>query len=93
MQFSEGSIRKAGDRVRVTVQLVSVKDGAVIWADQFDENSTNLFAIQDAATEKVVTALAVNLTQDERASLTKRYTENVEALSGLRQRALPLELD
>jgi DNA-binding winged helix-turn-helix (wHTH) protein/TolB-like protein len=75
----EGSIRKLGNRLRVTLQLVSVKDGALIWADQFDDNFTNLFAIEDAAAEKLVRALAVNLTQDERTLLTKRYTESVEA--------------
>src|SRR4030095_1773596 len=75
----EGTIQKASDKIRVTVRLVRVADGALLWADQFDEKFTNLFAVQDSISERVAGALAVRLTGDEREVLTKHYTANTEA--------------
>ncbi len=75
----EGRIQRAGDRVRVTVQLISVKDGRQLWAEKFDEKFTDIFALQDAISEKVAAALALELTGSEQDRLTKRYTENTEA--------------
>lgn len=74
-----GTIQKASDKIRVTVRLVRVADGALLWADQFDEKFTNLFAVQDSISERVAGALAVRLTGDEREVLTKHYTANTEA--------------
>ena len=75
----DGSIQKSGDKLRVTVRLVSVADGATLWASQFDQNFTDIFAMQDAISERVAGALALELTGEERKLLTKRYTENTEA--------------
>jgi len=75
----EGSVQKLGERVRVTVQLVSVEAGGPIWAEKFDERLTDLFAVEDSISERVAGALALKLSAGERAQLTKRYTENAEA--------------
>jgi DNA-binding winged helix-turn-helix (wHTH) protein/Flp pilus assembly protein TadD len=75
----DGKIQQAGDRVRVTVQLIRVKDGQQLWADKFDEKFTDIFALQDAISERVAAALALELTGSEQDRLTKRYTENTEA--------------
>jgi TolB-like protein/Flp pilus assembly protein TadD len=75
----EGKIQKSGDRIRVTVQLVRVRDGSTLWADTFDERFTNIFALQDSISEKVASALTLTLTGEEQRQLTKHHTENTEA--------------
>lgn len=75
----EGSIRKAGDTVRVTVQLVSVQSGAQLWASKFDEKASDVFTVEDRVSARVSEALTLNLTGDEKKRLAKRYTENTEA--------------
>lgn len=75
----DGKIQRAADRVRVTVQLLRVQDGQQLWADRFDEKFTDIFALQDAISERVVAALALKLTGFEQDRFTKRYTENTEA--------------
>jgi DNA-binding winged helix-turn-helix (wHTH) protein/TolB-like protein/Flp pilus assembly protein TadD len=75
----DGYIQRRGDRIRVTARLISVGDGRQLWAGQFDEKMTDIFAVQDAISERVATALALPLTGEERARLTRRHTENVEA--------------
>ena len=75
----EGSIQKLNDRIRVTVQLVSVGDRRPLWAETFDEKFTDIFAVQDSISERVAGALALQLTGADKQRLTKRYTENVEA--------------
>jgi TolB-like protein/DNA-binding winged helix-turn-helix (wHTH) protein/Flp pilus assembly protein TadD len=75
----EGSIRRSGERIRVTVQLVNVRDGAPLWAEKFDEKFTDILSVQDAVAEHVSQALLLRLTGDEQRLLTKRYTNNVEA--------------
>src|SRR6185436_19844735 len=72
----EGNIRKAGDRLRVNVQLVSVASGAPIWARTFDERFTEIFAVEDAISERVAEALTSHMTGEERSRLTHRATEN-----------------
>ena len=59
----EGQVQMAGDRIRVTVQLVRVRDRRPLWAETFDESFTNIFAIEDAISERVAQALAVKLAQ------------------------------
>ena len=73
----EGSVQRVGDRIRVTVQLVRVGDGAPLWAEKFDEQFTNIFAVQDRISEQVARALTPG--GAGRELLTKRYTENSEA--------------
>ncbi|HEV2860040.1 MAG TPA: tetratricopeptide repeat protein [Pyrinomonadaceae bacterium] len=72
----DGRVQQAGDRVRVTVQFVSIPDGALIWAGTFDEKFTDIFAVQDSISEQVARALTLKLSGAERQSLTKHYTEN-----------------
>jgi adenylate cyclase len=75
----EGSIRKAGNRVRITAQLIDAGSGGHLWAERFDRDLTDIFATQDEVVEKIVGALAVTLTQGEERRLRRRGTSNVEA--------------
>ena len=75
----EGSVQKAGEQVRVTVQLVSARDGTPLWGQTFDEQFTNIFAVQDQISEQVARALTLSLSSAEKELLTKRYTVNSEA--------------
>ncbi len=61
----EGSVRKAGNRVRVTAQLVDCADGRHLWADRYDGDLDDVFALQDRITQEIVTALEVTLTEGE----------------------------
>jgi len=75
----EGSVQRLNDRIRVTVQLISVEDGNPLWAEKFDEKFENIFALQDAISEKIAERLAVKLTGKDTQRLTKRSTQNTEA--------------
>jgi adenylate cyclase len=75
----EGSVRKAGARVRVSGQLVSVSDGTHIWAERFDRDLTDIFAIQDEITHAIVEQLKVKLLPQEKMSIGQAPTDNVEA--------------
>src|SRR5438552_4858353 len=75
----EGSVRKAGSRVRVTDQLISAKDGGHVWAERFDRDLTDIFAIQDEITEALVEQLKVKLPLQEKKSIERTPTDNVEA--------------
>jgi adenylate cyclase len=74
----EGSIRKAGSRVRITAQLVDAESGGHLWADRFDRELTDIFATQDEVVQKIVGTLAVKLTQRE-VKLLRRGTRNIDA--------------
>src|SRR4051794_15867921 len=75
----EGSVRKAGTRVRVTGQLVSCQDDTHLWADRFDRDLTDIFAIQDEITVAIVAQLRVKLLSPEQRSIKQTPTANVEA--------------
>jgi DNA-binding winged helix-turn-helix (wHTH) protein/TolB-like protein len=75
----EGSIQRSGERIRLAVQLVSVRDGAPIWSYRCDELCKDLFSVQDSISERVAEALTLHLTGEERKQLTKHYTEDPEA--------------
>jgi DNA-binding winged helix-turn-helix (wHTH) protein/TolB-like protein/Tfp pilus assembly protein PilF len=75
----EGSIRRDGESVRVTVQLVRVEDGSPLWAEKFDDRFTSIFKIEDSMSGRVAESLVPKLTGEERAALAKRYTDNTEA--------------
>lgn len=75
----DGTIQKAGDRIRVTVQLISVQDRTPLWAQSFDEQITDIFVVQDTISSQVAQALMVRLNGDEQKQLRKHETENVEA--------------
>jgi DNA-binding winged helix-turn-helix (wHTH) protein/TolB-like protein/Tfp pilus assembly protein PilF len=75
----DGNIQRVGDHLRLTAQLLNVRDGAPLWSGKFDERFNNVFAAQDVISERVAEALALRLTGEQRESLRKRYTENIEA--------------
>ena len=75
----EGSVRKAGARVRVTGQLINSKDGSHLWADRFDRDLIDIFAIQDEITHAIVEQLKVKLHPQERKSIGQARTDNIEA--------------
>ena len=74
-----GKIQQSGNRIRVTVQLVRVRAGQALWAQTFDENYTGIFAVEDAISERVVQAMAVNLAGGEKLRIERHYTENIDA--------------
>jgi adenylate cyclase len=75
----EGSVRKAGAQVRVTAQLISSESGAHVWADRYDRELTDIFAIQDEITHAIVEQLRVKLLPQEKKSIGQTPTDNVEA--------------
>lgn len=75
----DGSIQKAGERVRVTVRLINVRNGMTLWSAQFDENFTDIFKVQDSIAERVTNALTLELSRQEKEQLAKHYTDNPEA--------------
>jgi eukaryotic-like serine/threonine-protein kinase len=75
----DGRVRRAGDHIRVTVQLLSVRDGTAVWAGQFDENFTDVLSLEDAISANVAEAIVPHLSGDERLRLAKRGTDNPQA--------------
>ncbi len=75
----EGSVRKAGSRVRVTGQLINGETGGHVWADRYDRELTDIFAIQDEITHAIVEQLKVKLLPQERQSIAQAPTDNIEA--------------
>ncbi len=75
----EGSVRKAGNRVRITAQLVKVADGYHLWSEKYDREMEDIFDIQDDIAQQIVTVLKIKLIGEPNAPLVKRYTENLEA--------------
>ncbi|HEX6072202.1 MAG TPA: TIR domain-containing protein [Sphingomicrobium sp.] len=75
----EGSVRKAGARVRITAQLIDGKTGGHVWADRYDRDLTDIFAIQDEISKAIVDALKVKLLPQEQKAIQTRGTSNVEA--------------
>jgi adenylate cyclase len=75
----EGSVRKAGDRVRITAQLIDSATGGHVWADRYDRDLTDIFAIQDEISKAIVAALRLKLLPAEKKAIESRGTESVEA--------------
>ena len=75
----EGSVRKSGNRLRITAQLVNVSDGYHLWSERFDRDLADVFAIQDEISLAIVDKLKVKLLGDEKEKILKRYTQNLEA--------------
>ena len=73
----EGSVRRAGSRIRVTAQLVSAANGYHLWSERYDRDMTDVFAIQDEISQAIAERLRVQLAGDR--PLVRRYTENLEA--------------
>jgi serine/threonine protein kinase/tetratricopeptide (TPR) repeat protein len=85
----EGSVRKAGNRVRITAQLIDATSGQHVWAKTYDRELTDVFAVQDEISESIAASLVSDLQRAEHAHAQRRPPENLEAW-GLYQRALPL---
>ncbi|MCX8280628.1 tetratricopeptide repeat protein [Phyllobacterium sp. 0TCS1.6C] len=75
----EGSVRKVGERVRVTGQLIDATYGGHVWAERYDRELTDIFAIQDEITQSIVNQLKIKLLPDERRAIVAAPTGNVEA--------------
>jgi len=77
----EGSIRKVGNRLRITAQLINVEDGFHLWSERYDREMADIFAIQDEITSAIVESLKVTLRVGEKTALRKRLTDDPEAYS------------
>jgi adenylate cyclase len=75
----EGSVRKSNGRVRITAQLVDATTEGHLWAERYDRDLKDIFALQDEVTQKIVSTLAIKLTEDERKRLVRKYTDNMQA--------------
>ena len=75
----DGRVRRAGDHIRVTIQLLSVRDGTAVWAGQFDEKFTDVLSLEDAISSNVAEAIVPHLSGDERLRLAKRGTDDPQA--------------
>jgi TolB-like protein len=75
----EGSVQRAGDRLRVSVNLLRTSDGASLWNDSLDVKLDDLFAVQDTVSKQVASRLSLRLDPTQQAGLTKRYTSNATA--------------
>ena len=75
----EGSVRKAGNRIRINAQLIDGATGKHLWADRFDRDLTDIFEIQDEISKAIVDALKVKLLPAEKKAIENRGTSNVEA--------------
>ncbi len=75
----DGSVRKAGDQLRITAELVDAGNGKQLWADRYDRKLADVFALQDEVTQKIVQALSLRLTAAEKGQLGHSGTNNLEA--------------
>ena len=75
----EGSVRKSGSRVRITAQLIDASTGGHVWAERFDRELTDVFAVQDDVTAKIIAALAPSLSAAARQRVMAEQTNNIEA--------------
>ena len=75
----EGSIRRAGQRVRITAQLIDATSGSHLWAERYDRDLTDIFAVQDEVTTQIVGALKVTLSPAEKARLVEKELSNIAA--------------
>jgi adenylate cyclase len=75
----EGSVRKAGNQVRITAQLIDGRTGGHVWADRYDRDLTDIFTIQDEISQAIVRALKLRLLPEEKKAIEKRGTSNPEA--------------
>jgi TolB-like protein/Tfp pilus assembly protein PilF len=75
----EGSVRLAGDRVRINAQLIDATTGGHLWAERYDRDLGDIFALQDEIAGKIVKALEVKLAAGEQEQVARRYTDNLKA--------------
>jgi adenylate cyclase len=75
----EGSVRKGGDKIRITAQLIDALTGRHLWAKRYDRNLSDIFAVQDELTKEIITAMQVKLTEGEEVKAAAKGTNNLEA--------------
>jgi adenylate cyclase len=75
----EGSVQKANNLVRINAQLIDATTGHHLWAERYDGNTNNIFALQNKITQKIATSLAVKLTDEEQDRLAEKGTSNIDA--------------
>lgn len=81
----EGSIRKSGDKIRISAQLIDALTGDHLWAERYDRNLKDLFAVQDEITKNIITAMQVKLTMGEQVRTAAKGTNSLEAYLKLLQ--------
>jgi len=81
----EGSVRRAGEQVRINAQLIDATTGGHLWAERYDGKMDNVFALQDKITRKIVSALAVQLTAGDEKQVTRKETDSAEAYDAFLQ--------
>jgi TolB-like protein/DNA-binding winged helix-turn-helix (wHTH) protein/cytochrome c-type biogenesis protein CcmH/NrfG len=74
-----GEVNKIGQAIRINVHLNDMDKGTILWAERYDREFTDLFAIQDEVTQKIINSLSLTLTNEEKHRIAKRYTNNMEA--------------
>ena len=75
----EGSVRKAGNKVRISARLIDAKNSFNLWADRFDGTLENVFAFQDEVTSRIIESLQITLTEKDRGRLAHKYSNSIEA--------------
>ncbi|HEX3186478.1 MAG TPA: protein kinase [Pyrinomonadaceae bacterium] len=75
----EGSVRTAGNRIRINAQLINVRDGYHLWAERFDRQVEDIFDLQNEVSQKIVDALKISISDSERQLLTQKPTDNLRA--------------
>ncbi len=75
----EGSVRKVGERVRVTSQLSDAEDGMQVWAERYDRDLTDIFLVQDELTFEIIRALRIRLSSEKQQQLARRSDVSIEA--------------
>ena len=87
----EGTVRKAGDRLRISAQLVSAEDGCHLWSEGYDRRTADVFAVQDEIARSVVDRLKVTLAEFPRQPLIRQHTQNPASVSVLSEGAILLD--
>jgi adenylate cyclase len=75
----EGSVRRAGNKIRINAQLIDAISGGYLWAERYDRDSKDILKLQDEVLDRIVYALSIRLTQPEKEQIARKYTENLEA--------------
>ena len=76
----EGSVQKAGDRVRITAQLIDTTTGYHLWSENYDRDLSDIFALQDEITLKLMDTMQIKLTFGEQARLWEGITKNIQGI-------------